>query len=135
MTAVHPCNCAICDDVWTALCAAPWYLEKIEIVLLNATSPIKWEAHFRGWIGMEMDDGKGESSDPELPPQPPSVELSPDPLAWEEWDMQVSDISRNKCCLKSQVLPDSPPDGSFISTPSGRSFRQVGHCVLQPQPT
>ena len=92
--------------------SAPWYLEKIEVVLLSATAPLCWEAHYRGWVG-----GQGEAAeqrgggavattavvagppmlDPALAQQQQQasaaacvVEMVPDPLAWEEWDMQVS---------------------------------------------
>ena len=89
--------------------SAPWYLEKIEVVLLSTTAPLCWEAHYRGWVG-----GQGEAAeqrgggavattaavtgpptlDPALVQQPQAsaaacVEMVPDPVAWEEWDMQV----------------------------------------------
>ena len=90
--------------------SVPWYLEKIEVVLLSATAPLCWEAHYRGWIGgqggtPEQRGGGAVATtavagpptlDPTLVQQQQAsaaacvVEMVPDPLAWEEWDMQVS---------------------------------------------
>ena len=91
--------------------AEPWYLEKVEVVLLSPT-PLCWVAHYRGWIGgqsaipdkgdviqpastpngtMGGGQGLGNGSLPSTANAALScVEIVPDPLAWEDWDLQVN---------------------------------------------
>ena len=117
------------------------------MVLLSATTPLRWEAHFRGWIGEDnvaataeavtagagttavaavppvgpgVVGGVGDQQQlltaPIAPPTVPFVEIVPDPLAWEEWDMQAS-----------QKLSLEKTRAVFGTTPSGFATRR-GDC-------
>uniref|UniRef100_A0A6U2JVD1 Calmodulin n=1 Tax=Chlamydomonas euryale TaxID=1486919 RepID=A0A6U2JVD1_9CHLO len=101
--------------------AEPWYLEKVEIRLMGSDPPLAWEAHYRGWIhpaappledrqaallqDVEGGGSQAETEDPDrqngntfwmdpLKQAVQKVELQPDPLAWEEWDMQTTASGR-----------------------------------------
>jgi len=103
--------------------ADPWYLEKVEVVLLSPTAPLCWVAHYRDWVRRAQlgathggDTGRsapapngavGEAPGGDVGAPSansgslPCVVVTPDPLAWEEWDMQVTTC---KARLKATML-------------------------------
>lgn len=78
--------------------AAAWFLEKVEVKLLSSSPAVRWEAHYRDWL-QPLPQGQQAmqaAAQPQLlgyeEPMAPAVAevvLQPDPLVWQEWDMQV----------------------------------------------